>query len=119
MNNNKSPIKYINPKFYKELVNEDDHEFYKDFSASQFILRDYLAIDRTMLANESTLLAYIRTGLAIIAVGATIMHFSLQTFQYVFGLILITFGFVIFLIGIIRFRQMKEIINGIRNNKTK
>ena len=35
---------------------------YEGFAKSDLILRDQLAIDRTLLANERTVLAYIRTG---------------------------------------------------------
>ncbi|HEX9972048.1 MAG TPA: DUF202 domain-containing protein, partial [bacterium] len=34
--------------------------FYQEFSESDLILRDRLALDRTVLANERTLLAYVR-----------------------------------------------------------
>ncbi len=38
-----------------------DKRVYK-FNKDEMILRDFLAVDRTLLANERTLLAYIRTG---------------------------------------------------------
>jgi len=40
------------------------------------MLRDDLAIDRTLLANERTLLAYLRTALALVIAGLTIVHFA-------------------------------------------
>lgn len=39
------------------------------------ILRDYLAVDRTMLANEASFMAYVRTALTMIAAGATLVKF--------------------------------------------
>ena len=40
----------------------------------ELILRDRLAIDRTVLANERTLLAYIRTALTLFLVGISFAH---------------------------------------------
>lgn len=39
------------------------------------ILRDYLAVDRTMLANETSFMSYVRTALTLIAAGATLVKF--------------------------------------------
>lgn len=40
---------------------------------SDALLRDQLAIERTLLANERTLLAYIRTSLLLLASAFTLM----------------------------------------------
>jgi putative membrane protein len=48
---------------------------YARFDERELILRDHLAVDRTVLANERTLLAYVRTGLALGAAGASLIHF--------------------------------------------
>lgn len=47
---------------------------YASTQARELILRDRLAIDRTVLANERTLLAYIRTALALLLVGLSFVH---------------------------------------------
>ncbi len=41
----------------------------------EMILRDYLAVDRTMLANEASFMSYVRTSLTLIAAGATLIKF--------------------------------------------
>lgn len=41
----------------------------------ELILRDYLAVDRTLLANESALLSYTRTSLTMLVAGVTLTHF--------------------------------------------
>ena len=46
---------------------------YEDLDPDELILRDYLALDRTVLANERTLLAYLRTAIALLAGGATLL----------------------------------------------
>lgn len=48
---------------------------YERFNSSELILRDELAIDRTVLANERTLLAYVRTALAFAIAGAGALKF--------------------------------------------
>lgn len=45
---------------------------YRDVKASELILRDLLARDRTVLANERTLLAYVRTALMLAVSGVTL-----------------------------------------------
>lgn len=46
-------------------------------SGGDLILRDHLAIDRTVLANERTLLAYGRTALTLLIVGFSFLHVPL------------------------------------------
>jgi putative membrane protein len=48
---------------------------YERFSADDLILRDELALERTVLANERTLLSYVRTALAFAVTGAGIIKF--------------------------------------------
>ncbi len=108
----------FDPHYYKHIFKEkEENDFYKDFLAHQFILRDHLAIDRTMLANESTFLAYVRTGLAVSAAGATLVHFSVSSFYDLVGGASIFFGFLIFLVGIHRYNRMKKAISHIRASK--
>ena len=45
-----------------------DTTTYQKFG-DDLILRDYLALDRTILANKRTLLAYVRTSIGLIASG--------------------------------------------------
>lgn len=44
---------------------------YHKFNPREFILRDWLALDRTVLANERTFLAYTRTSLTLVLAGLT------------------------------------------------
>ncbi len=77
------------------------------------ILRDDLAIDRTILANERTLLAYARTSLATIVVGGTIIHFIPTSGGYTFGALLILIGLGIIGIGVKRFLEVKNDLKGL------
>lgn len=89
---------------------------YSKFKKEELILRDHLAIDRTILSNESTLLAYIRTALAIIAAGATLFHFFSEQWIKIIGAILIPIGIILLAVGYIRYKRMERSINAIRTN---
>jgi putative membrane protein len=83
---------------------------YKKFSEEELILRDHLALDRTILANERTFLAYVRTTLAVIVVGATILHFSEDSFLDSLGALCIIAGIIILIIGSKRTMTMSRAI---------
>lgn len=87
---------------------------YKIFSPKELILRDHLAIDRTVLSNESTFLAYIRTSLAVVAAGATLVHFFVEFYIQMVGGILVVIGIVILLLGYRRYRLMDKSIKEIK-----
>lgn len=81
---------------------------YARFANAELILRDELAIDRTVLANERTLLAYLRSGVALMIAGASVMHFSEHGWYWLSGIIAIPAGVVTSLFGVWRFVRMKR-----------
>lgn len=114
----KSSMRSMNTTLHKRLHNdEEEKDFYKNFLVHQFILRDHLAIDRTMLANESTFLAYLRTGLAVSAAGGTLIHFAVSNTQDLIGGVLLLSGILIFFFGVTRYQKMKKKISHIRESK--
>ncbi len=72
---------------------------YEQFSNDRLIMRDHLAIDRTVLANERTLLAYCRTSLALILTGAAYMKFFIGPTSAMVGMTLILLGIAAAVIG--------------------
>jgi len=92
---------------------------YSRFNADQLILRDELAIDRTLLANERTLLAYLRSGVALIIAGATMIHFSEAGWFVAAGIASIPGGILVGAIGISRFRRMSHAISLVRKSGDK
>lgn len=90
--------------------------FYDKFTKEELILRDHLAIDRTVLSNESTFLAYIRTSLAVIAAGGTLIHFFSENYIDLLGVLLVISGIFILLWGYIRFKRMDKEIKKIRKS---
>ncbi|MBN1942136.1 MAG: DUF202 domain-containing protein [Phycisphaerae bacterium] len=91
-----------------------DETPYSRFDKTDLILRDELAIDRTILANERTLLAYLRSAVALLIAGVSIMHFSQGGWFSVFGAGCIPGGILTALIGLLRFRKMHRSISAAR-----
>lgn len=79
---------------------------YSQYENHQLILRDELAIDRTLLANERTFLSYLRSGVALAIAGLSIMHFSGTAWFWWVGVACLPSGIVTALVGFLRFRRM-------------
>lgn len=91
-----------------------DETPYSRFGNTELILRDELAIDRTILANERTLLAYLRSSLTLLIAGVSIMHFSRGGWFFVVGVVCIPSGLITASVGLLRFRGMNRSIAAIR-----
>jgi len=91
---------------------------YSRFSRGKLILRDELAIDRTLLANERTLLAYLRSGIALMIAGVTMMNFSRAGWFWTFGLACLPVGLATVGVGVARFRRMSRSISRIRRESS-
>jgi putative membrane protein len=87
---------------------------YSRFDGGNLILRDELAIDRTLLANERTLLAYLRAGAALLIAGGTIMHFVNSGWFWFVGLLCLPIGGVAVIIGVVRYLRMNRAIAAVR-----
>lgn len=87
---------------------------YSQFDSAELILRDQLAIDRTLLANERTLLSYLRSGVALFIAGISIIHFSHELWFTVIGFICLPSGIVTVWFGVLRFRKMDRAISVVR-----
>jgi len=92
---------------------------YERFEPSDLILRDELAIDRTLLANERTLLAYLRSAAALLIAGISMIHFSSADWFHTTGFICIPGALLVSLIGLLRFRKMNSTISIARNRSKK
>jgi len=90
---------------------------YSRFEKDELILRDELAVDRTLLANERTLLAYLRSSVALLIAGVSIIHFSVQGWFRTIGIICIPVGILVAALGVARFRKMDVAIAAVRNRK--
>ncbi len=88
---------------------------YAKFGRGQLILRDELAIDRTLLANERTLLAYLRSGVALLIAGATMIHFSRHGWFLAVGVACVPMGAACAVFGSMRFARTYRNIRVIRD----
>ena len=89
---------------------------YGRFESAELILRDELAIDRTLLANERTLLAYLRSGVALLIAGVSIMHFSQAGWFDWVGAACIPTGIAAGVVGMVRYRRMNRAIAAVRRS---
>jgi putative membrane protein len=87
---------------------------YDQFLTTHLILRDQLAIDRTVLANERTFMSYCRTSLALIFSGAGSIRFFDMFYADVAGWFLIALGLIVAVIGSLRFIVMNKKIRTTR-----
>ena len=84
---------------------------YDKTDPKNLILRDYLALDRTMLANERTLLAYLRTAIMLFISGITIIKLFEQVLaMVVLGYTLLPLSLITAVFGYVRFHKVNKII---------
>lgn len=79
-------------------------QFYQEFSQSEFIVRDRLALHRTVLANERTLLAYVRTAMAFLITGIGFLKFFDDIWVEILGVIFCISAVITMAIGVTRYR---------------
>jgi putative membrane protein len=78
---------------------------YRHFQMEEMILRDWLALDRTVLANKRTFLAYGRTSIALMALGIAFVKLIKHQFFEISGFALIGIGVVVFFVGLWEFNR--------------
>lgn len=83
--------------FHEEANVIDDP--YTEFQREDMILRDWLALDRTVLANKRTFLAYSRTAIAMAVLGIAFVKLIGHPFFEVAGFALMSLGILVFFIG--------------------
>ena len=87
---------------------------YERFLKEDLILRDELAIDRTLLANERTLMAYVRLAITLIIAGVSIIHFAMEKWFETIGFLCVPIGITAGLFGWSRYQKMNRQIREIR-----
>lgn len=86
---------------------------YDNFNSREFIVRDWLALDRTVLANERTFLAYGRTALGLFLGGLTLIKVFHSSFAIATGWAFVGFAIVTFSFGVQRFLKMQGHYRGL------
>lgn len=72
------------------------------------ILRDFLALDRTILANKRTLFAYVRTSIGLLASGIGIVKLVADGFLNLLGYFFIAAALPVLIIGAIEYIKMQK-----------
>jgi len=96
-----------------------DSKPYQRFLKEELILRDELAIDRTLLANERTLMAYVRLAITMVIAGVSIIHFAMEKWFETIGFLCVPIGIVAGLFGWSRYQKMEQQIREIRKASRK
>jgi putative membrane protein len=96
---------------------DSHHDAYLRLDRSKMILRDFLAIDRTILSNQNTFLAYIRTALTLFVAGVTFIRFFDFIVIEVIGWIFIPVGLVTFIVGLIRYNKKRLVLDTVMTEK--
>lgn len=89
---------------------------YERFLKEELILRDELAVDRTLLANERTLMAYLRSALTLFIAGVTFIHFFEYGMLFYLGIAFLPLSVAATILGIWRYRKMNRAILSIRSS---
>jgi putative membrane protein len=76
------------------------------------LLRDYMAISRTVMANERTFLSYIRAALGLFIGGASFIQFFEGFAIQLVGWLFLPLGVATFLVGLWRYHKVKRIVHG-------
>ena len=72
------------------------------------ILRDHLALDRTVLANERTMLAYLRVFVGLMSAGVGMVAILDYSITFLLGMLFIVTAPIILAVGIVRCYKMKK-----------
>ena len=83
----------------------------------EMILRDYLALDRTVLANERTLLAYLRTFIGTFSAGIAIVKLFDSPFMKIIGFIFMVVSPLFIVFGLIRYFQISKKLKTLDDDK--
>lgn len=95
----------------------DPYQPYIKSDKNQMLMRDYLAIDRTIMSNEVSFLAYIRTSLTLLIAGITILKFIETGWIITLAWVLIALAGLLFVQGFIRYDENDQMLHRIRQHQ--
>lgn len=73
----------------------------------ELILREKLALQRTILANQSTFLSFLRTAMYFLVAGISINNLTSIKYGKIIELVFILVSVVLLVIGILNYRRQK------------
>ncbi len=76
------------------------------------ILREKLALQRTILSNQTAFLAFLRTSMYFLVAGLTINNLLEVSYGLVIEYVFIFISFILFVVGVFNYRtQHKKILD--------
>lgn len=91
-------------------MKEQHYSEYTKYGKQNMILRDYLAVDRTIMTNENSFLAYIRTALTLVVAGVTFLKYFNDGAVHIIGWIFIASSLLVLVTGFGRYETMNRIL---------
>ena len=91
---------------------------YVQFSDRDLVLRDHMALDRTVMASERTFLSYVRTSLNFLIVGISLLKLFDTTMMHVTGAFFFGFAFISFAQGYLNYKKSQQTIGLVRQEMT-
>jgi putative membrane protein len=76
------------------------------------ILRERLALQRTVLANQSTFLAFLRTSMYFFIAGLSLESLLKIDYSFIIECFFFISSLIIFCIGVINYYMQKKMIHG-------
>lgn len=73
-------------------------------------VRDFMAVERTIMANERTFLSYLRSALGFFIGGASFIQFFDTPVMQIVGWIFLPTGIITFGLGLLRFHKVNRMI---------
>ncbi len=98
-------------------MSEHPYSSYSGENGREMILRDHLAVDRTIMANESSFLAYIRTALTLAVAGVSLLKLFHDSYTNVIGWVFLGLALLLFVNGAIRYGEMDGILHSLSRRK--
>lgn len=72
------------------------------------ILREKLAVERTVLANQTSFLAFLRTSMYFLVAGITINHLTTTKFGNLIEIVFVTISLILLFGGIFNYFKHKK-----------
>lgn len=82
----------------------------------ELILRERLALQRTILANQSTFLAFLRTSMYFFIAGLSLKSLMKVDDSFIIEIFFFTISFLLFLIGVFNYFKHKKMIHDNEKN---
>lgn len=72
------------------------------------ILREKLALQRTILANQTTFLAFIRTSMYFLVAGISIKNLTDISYGWIIEIIFVGISIILLLVGVLNYKKQHE-----------